>query len=124
MRNRSKNINHISNLAVFAIAFGLFINSIVAQTTQNWQIIVPAQLQEEEAIKVVISDLRSYGKEIGIIFQVYDDKSSIKSSAIIVGNAATNKITHQLLRKESIAMKGVDHPQGYEIISTKSKKGI
>ena len=123
IRNMINRINHLSLLNVLAIVFAsLFVNSTVAQTNQNWQIIVPVALQQEESIKVVIEDLQSYGKDIGITFHVNDDTGSIKSSAIIVGDAATNKKTNQFLRKNEISLEGVDDPQGYEIISIKSKK--
>ncbi|MCK5699630.1 MAG: hypothetical protein KAI29_00690, partial [Cyclobacteriaceae bacterium] len=113
-----------SFLAISIVVLGLlFGNSTLAQITQNWQIIVPSQLQNEESIKVALKDLQAFGKEIGINFQVTDDKKAIKNSAIVVGDAAINETTAKLLRKKDIILQGVEDPQGYEIITSNTKHG-
>ena len=100
-----------------------FINPAFAQTIRNWQIIVPAQLQNEEAIKVALTDLQTFGKEIGINFQVTDDTKAIKGPAIVVGDAAINETTAKLSRKNDLTLQGVEDPQGYEIITSNTKHG-
>ena len=119
-------MNYKSLSLFFFLTFILgfqFINPAFAQIIQNWQIIVPTQLQNEEAIKVALTDLKTFGKEIGIHFQVTDDKKAIRGSAIVVGDAAINETTAKLSRKNDITLKGVEDPQGYEIITSNTKHG-
>ena len=104
-------------LTIFLIT--AFITPSYAQKPMNWQLIVPTQLQKEEAVKVAISDLQTYGKEIGITFNVTDDREVIKSNAIILGNQSLNKATEELQNTAIILLKGVEDEQGYEIITIK-----
>ena len=100
-----------------------FFTSAIAQTTQSWQIIIPTKLQQEEAVKVVLSDLQTLGQELNIEINVTDDHVAINNHAIIVGNPSINKITKELQKKSTISLKGVDNEQGYEIITSKTENG-
>ena len=115
-------IKEISQLLVLTLVFGFTIlGTMFSQSTQNWQLVVPMQLQKEEAIKVVINDLKTFGQEIGIKFNVTDDRATIKSPAIIVGGSFLNKVTSELQNNSVISTQGVDDEQGYEIITSKTK---
>ena len=121
MRSKTKSL---SLFRVLTFVLGLvFINPVVSQTSRNWQLMVPAQLQQEEAIKVALDDLKSFGKEIGIKFQVTDDQEAIKGNAIIVGGLSLNKTTEALQNNSVITLQGVDDEQGYEIITSKTADG-
>lgn len=115
MRSKTKSL---SLFRVLTFVLGLvFINPVVSQTSRNWQLMVPAQLQQEEAVRVAINDLKTFAKEIGITFQVTDDKAAIKSSSIIVGDQSLNQATARFLRKDLISLKRIDDEQGYEIVT-------
>lgn len=119
MKNK---IKHVS--IVFVLVFGIILNiHTFAQTSQSWQIIIPTQLQKEEAVKVVLNDLQSLGKELNIEFNVKDDREFIKSSAILVGDASLNKVTAKLANNSVIILHGVNDKQGYEIITQKTNNG-
>jgi len=113
MQFRLKSLSFFA-ITIVVLAIG---NSTSAQPTQNWQIIVPDQLQNEEAVKVALNDLQTSGNEIGIHFQITDDKKALDGPAIIVGDASTNKTMANISKKYNIDFKGVADPQGYEIIT-------
>ena len=100
-----------------------FFNPVFGQTPQDWRLMVPAQLQQEEAVKIALDDLKTFAKDLGIIFNVTDDQESIKSPAIIVGDSSLNKATAGLLNHSEISLQGVNDEQGYEIITSKTKDG-
>ncbi len=103
---------------VLILSFGLIASNLAqSQTAETWQIMVPAQLQQEEAIRVALNDLRTYGKEIGIAFQVVDDQGAIQGPTVLVGDPSINKAITGLLKNDQISLKGVDDEQGYEIIT-------
>ena len=55
-----RKLKYSSVWAIYIFALGLFfVNSTSAQTTQNWKIIVPSQLQNEESIKIALNDLQT-----------------------------------------------------------------
>ena len=116
--------NSFSQLVVLIFVLGLaLISSVIAQKSQNWQLIVPAQLQQEEAVKVALNDLKAFGQEIGIKFNVTEDHEAINGSAIIVGSPTLNKATAELQNNSVISLQGVDDEQGYEIITSKTTDG-
>jgi len=122
MKSKTKKI---SQSIVLSLILGLLVGNLAyAQTTQNWQIIVPTQLQKEEAIKVVLNDLKTFGQEIGIEFNVTDDLEAIKSPAIIVGGSSLNKAAAELEKNSVISLQVVDDEQGYEIITNKNENVI
>ena len=70
-----------SQLAIFTLAIGFaFINSAFTWTFQNWQLMVTAQQQQEEAVKVAPYDLEIFAKKVGITFNVPDDHNAIKKA--------------------------------------------
>ncbi len=95
----------------------LFIKAVLSQTPGNWNLMVPPQLQQEEAVRVVLNDLKTYGKKIGITFQVTEDEGVLKGPVVIVGNPSINQATAKLLNNDQISLKGVDDEQGYEIVT-------
>ena len=119
MQKKSKKISIILNL-ILGLLFG---NLAYAQATQSWQILVPIQLQKEEAVKVVLNDLRNLGQQVGIDFKVTDDLEAIKSPAIIVGGSSLNKAAAELENNSVISFQVVDDEQGYEIITNKNENG-
>ena len=69
-------IKQLKLIIVSTIVFGLlYINSMVGQTTQNWQIIVPEKLQQEEAIKGFETCLELQDEEIEIFVALADVQS-------------------------------------------------
>ncbi len=95
----------------------LLFGSLFAQSPQNWQIVVPDEFLQEEAIKVALNDLTTYAEEINVKFEIVDDNTTIKKLAILVGNPSDNKATDLLQKNSSASLKGIDDDQGYEILT-------
>jgi len=121
MKNRTKLF--WQSIIIFFVSGLLYTNVLLAQTYQDWQLIIPERLQQQEAVRVALDDLKSFGKQVGIAFLVSDDQQSIKSNVIIVGAPAVNRITEELQNKSIISLQGVEDEQGYEIVTKKSEHG-
>lgn len=102
---------------------GTYNFSLLAQQNQNWKIVVPEDLQQEEPIKIVLNDLQAYGKEIGINLEVSAKLGANNESTIVVGTPSSNKILNKVIAKQKIELNPIADEQGYEIISKDSKKG-
>lgn len=90
---------------------------VFAQSPKNWHLVIPKDYIKEEAVKVVLNDLESYAKEIGIEFRVTDDNGKVDNYAIIVGGPNDNKTTAALQSNSTISLKGIEDDEGYEIIT-------
>ena len=119
MKSRTKKI---LQLIFLTLTFGFtFLETMFAQTTQNWQLAIPTKLQGEEAVKVVLNDLKTLAKELDIAFNITDDQVPIKNRAIIVGSPTLNKSTAELQKNSEFLLKGVNDEQGYEVITKKNE---
>ena len=121
VRSKTKSLT-LKVILTLVLGF-IFIDQAPGQTTNTWQVMAPVQLQQEEAIKIVLNDLKTYGNEVGITFQVVDDQGAINGPTILVGDPTVNQATAELLNNDQISLKGVDDEQGYEIITQQSDEG-
>jgi hypothetical protein len=115
---KTKNVSLSLYLALIFVLN--FFNLTFAQAPQNWQLIIPTQLQQEESIKIVLNDLQNAGREIGVEFNVTNYQEHIIGSAIIVGNSIVNRKTAELQNRSTISLQGIEDEQGYEIVTKKS----
>jgi hypothetical protein len=121
MRKKTKSLILIS---VLILASGLIINNPVqSQIVESWQIVIPKSLQNEEATRVVIEDLKNTAENLEIGLTITDDQAKISQSLIVVGNSSVNMHTRKLQQDGKISLKGVNDDQGYEIITTASGSG-
>ncbi|NOY57651.1 MAG: hypothetical protein GXO75_01785 [Calditrichaeota bacterium] len=103
------------NMLFITLLLLIFTGSGNTQTT--WSVILPTDATQEEAIKVVLGDLQNIGKQFGLQFKTVDAGKTISNHSIIVGDPVRNKYTARLVKNGNIQLKGVDDPQGYEIIT-------
>lgn len=104
-------------IVVIAALFLGKIHSSFGQRVENWNILLNKTLQKDEAIKVVINDLRKSGKALNATFKVVDDNSNIDENSILVGDASQNRKIAELLSKGEIRLEGIRNAQGYEIVT-------
>ena len=93
-------------------------NSLNAQDSKNWQIMLTKELAKDEAIKVAVNDLKETAELYDIKINVIDASEESKGNLIVVGSPERNKQTKKIVRSNSIKLNAVDDPQGYEIITT------
>jgi hypothetical protein len=74
-------------------------------------------LNQDEAIKIAISELKDTGKEYGLSFSILDDHTAISENTILVGDQRRNELTAALIKKGIFKPSVVNDEQGYEIIS-------
>jgi len=89
----------------------------LSHAAEAWSIVINKTLQQDEAIRIAVSDLQKTGVELGLSFRIADDEKSPHNNAIIVGDQNRNKLTARLLKSEKISLQGVRNEQGYEIIT-------
>ena len=107
-----------SKLAIVIIFISVFfIIPLSAGDIQNWHIIISPSLQQDEAIKVAITDLKETGKKLGLFFLVVNDENSVYQNSIIVGNAENNRLTTNLVHSNLLKLNDTQNDQGYEIIT-------
>jgi hypothetical protein len=58
--------------STFAIIFIsiIFVLPLQAVEIQNWHIIINPSLQQDEAIKIAVADLKKTGKNFGLFFRL------------------------------------------------------
>ncbi|NIA29874.1 MAG: hypothetical protein GWP06_08200 [Actinobacteria bacterium] len=103
------------NMLFITLFLLIFTGSGNAQTT--WSIILSNDHIKDEAIRVVLDDLQKTGKQFGLQFKTVNDRKGISNHSIIVGDPVRNECTANLVKKGKVRLKGVDNPQGYEIIT-------
>ncbi|MBI3853354.1 MAG: hypothetical protein HY298_24165 [Verrucomicrobia bacterium] len=81
----------------------------------QWDIILARQLQQDEAIRVAIEDLKQAGTACGVSFEIKDDQQKPERNCILVGDATQNEQTSMLA--SGLGLAGITHPQGYHIIT-------
>jgi len=86
-----------------------------AQPAEPWQIVVSAALQSDEAVRLVLADLRETGKAYGLDFDTVNDHEPLAGNAILVGDASRNTQTARLIASGDLALQGGGDDQGYEI---------
>lgn len=96
-------------------------SSILGQEIETWQILISKSLMKEEAIKVVLDDLKETGKQFGLQFETVLSWEEISQNSIIVGDETRNEHTSNLVKKGNICLSRVDDPEGYEIVTTENE---
>jgi len=81
----------------------------------DWHIVVPEQVQQDEAVRVCLEDLRETGNRMGVRFTIVDKQADVPTPAILVGAPARNPQAAAMASRGAISLEGVDDPQGYEI---------
>jgi len=95
----------------------LYLTTSSAQVPAEWQLVIPQELQQEEAIRVAIGDLRSYAGEIGLKLKISDDRAPLRYPVILIGDAKSNRVIQELQARNLTTLKGIDDEQGYEIVT-------
>ena len=109
---RIKKISKLS-ITIFVCILFAFTSLLSNQENEQWNIFINKQLQNDEAIKVVLSDLQKAGLELTI----FDDTKEITGNSIIIGSEKRNKLTSKLAKQNKIKLSGVENEQGYEIVT-------
>ncbi len=104
----------------FSLCLILFIlsASLNAQDSKKWQIMLTKELAKDEAIKVAVNDLKETAEFYGININVIDASEESKGNLIVVGSPERNEQTKKIVQNNSINLKVVEDPQGYEIKTT------
>jgi len=105
----------------FVIVISFFLSFFdFCHSQSEWSVIIKSDLQKDEALKVCVDDLKKTGIEFDMHFTITDDLRLSSNNAIIVGDAARNKHTSKLVKSTKLELRGVDNPQGYEIVTLNS----
>ncbi len=115
------NIKLITLFLNFCLWFVLVFNSLHAQDNKSWQIILTKEVANDEAIKVAVNDIKVTGESYGINVKVINSVADLKGNSIIVGSPDKNALTKKIVQNNSLKLKVLDDPQGYEIRTVKSK---
>ena len=92
---------------------------LLSHEKENWYILLSKSLLDDEAIKVVLKDLKETGLHYGLKFTIQNDNKKLSQNSILVGAPDRNVQTARLVKKGKIQLQGVNDPQGYEIITKK-----
>ena len=109
--------------ALLLLIVFMFVTISSAQNPAEWQLVIPHDLQQEEAVQVALDDLRSYGEEIGFRFTLVDDTAPVHFPALLIGDIHSNRIIRDLQAGGVVQLRGVADEQGYEIITGKTEGG-
>ncbi len=90
----------------------------------QWTVVIPQAYRDDEAIRVAVDDLAQEGSAHGITFVESGETDEVSSPAIVVGSSERSAVTARLVGDGTVALQGVTHPEGYEIVSAKSGQGI
>jgi len=93
-------------------------DSVYAQDSKNWQIMLTKELAKDEAIKVAVNDLKETAETFGITINVSDASKEARGNLIVIGSPERNEQTKKIVQSNSIKLIALDDPQGYEIVST------
>ncbi len=83
------------------------------QDSKNWNIYLNKNLQNDEAIKLVLEDLQKAGLNLTIL----NDTKEPAGNSIIVGSEERNKQTSKLAKHGEIKLSAIKNEQGYEIVT-------
>ncbi len=108
-----KNRHFFLTLIISLISIAQFF----ASENQKWYVIVDGPLSSDEAIQVAIDDLNKAGEIFGFEFIKTTSTKKIFPNSIIIGSPERNRLTRSLIKKNKLALIGVQEVQGYEIIT-------
>jgi hypothetical protein len=89
-----------------------------------WQVVLGEAHVGDEAVRVVLEDLREFGAPLGLSFEVGVDSAEIgDGNTILLGDAARNAQTAALVAEKSLTLGALDHAEGYAISTLKQEAG-
>ena len=101
---------------LFFVSFFLLGAGVQADGAETWRIVLGQEHAGDEAMRVVVEDLRDYGAAFGLTFEVVSDaEAGAGGNAIVAGNAARNAWTAQLVESGLIGAGGVADAEAYAI---------
>lgn len=104
-----------SKLRFLFLIYLIYSTSLFSQN--DWKILVPESLQNDEAIKVAIADLIADGANHDFQFSLVDERFGVHDKTIIIGSEVRNEITKELLSEGKIDLQSEINEQGYQIIT-------
>lgn len=105
---------HFSFFRCVPIAVCLFCAAAMSETA--WQIVLSPAQQADEAMRVVLEDLKEAGASLGVSFSVVsDDATDLLGNLLVAGSAARNRETARLLSEGVMTLEEVSEPEGYAI---------
>ena len=90
----------------------------------QWSICTGPAFASDVALAAAIEDLQHDGERYGLSFRRTIEAPSSPANVILVGDAARNPATEQLLKEVDLRLKGVPDPQGYEIRTRRLDDGL
>ena len=100
---------------IIVLAFcGLVFN---ADARADWTVVLPEALAEDEAVTVVLADLKDAAQARGIAIEPAGEPGRATGNVIFVGSPERNASVRRMQARGALALSGVTKPDGYEIVT-------
>ncbi|HQE77282.1 MAG TPA: hypothetical protein PLK00_12700, partial [Candidatus Hydrogenedentes bacterium] len=106
---------HATRAMIIVLALcGLVYN---ADARADWTVVLPEALAEDEAVTVVLADLKDAAQARGIAIEPAGEPGRATGNVIFVGSPERNASVRRMQDRGALALSGVTKPDGYEIVT-------
>lgn len=106
---------HAARAMIIVLALcGLVYN---ADARADWTVVLPEALAEDEAVTVVLADLKDAAQARGIAIEPAGEPGRATGNVIFVGSPERNASVRRMQARGALALSGVTKPDGYEIVT-------
>jgi len=83
----------------------------------DWSVVVPEDYANDEAIRVALEDLKDAGAARGIAFNIVPESAGFEGDGIVIGGPERNAVSRRLREEGALTLEGVEHAEGYAIVT-------